>query len=178
MITILEISLVVRMSIMLYVEIRPPSLGSEQVSISLKITANQCSVSNRNRTQRTRESCCGEEGFVPEDKVLNLPVSLRSNSFLWSQALGSDQKQLSERLELASQVRWPGRVRSSDIGREPGVELLLLHVEKSQLRWFGFQDASWAPLIGGYILLGGGLKIDAEYGREIIYFIWSGNASR
>uniref|UniRef100_A0A8C6MJY5 Reverse transcriptase domain-containing protein n=1 Tax=Nothobranchius furzeri TaxID=105023 RepID=A0A8C6MJY5_NOTFU len=40
------------------------------------------------------------------------------------------------------------RVRSSDIREGLGVELLLLRIERSQLRLFG-QDASWTPPWGG-----------------------------
>lgn len=98
---------VVCMSTMLFGQTRHPYSGI-RTSLNIPKAANQCSISNLMRTHRTSESCCGEEGFVPEYKALNLPVSLRSNPFLWSQALGSDQKQLSERLELVSSVRWLG----------------------------------------------------------------------
>jgi len=35
---------------------------------------------------------CGEEGTEPEGEALDLPVHLHSNPDLWSQALGSDRK--------------------------------------------------------------------------------------
>lgn len=51
-----------------------------------------------------------------------------------------------------------GTVRSSDIQREPGVEPLLLDVERSRLKWFGHLitlplgcvplDVFWACLFG------------------------------
>ena len=69
------------------------------------------------------------------------------------------------------------RVRSSAIRRELRVELLLLRIKKSLLRWFvHLVRASWSPPFGGFpgtsywevVPLSGG----------IIYPFWPGNISR
>ena len=87
---------------------------------------------------------CGDEGAESEGKDLDLPVHLHSNPHLWSWAFGSDRKNeiadtsgQNEFLSLGGWLSLGDRVRSSDIQRELGVEPLLLHVERGQLRWFG-----------------------------------------
>jgi len=59
------------------------------------------------------------------------------------------------------------RVRISDIQRELGVELLLLHVERSQLRWFG--------RFSGHVRLGKDPGADPEPAGG--FWVWPGNAS-
>ncbi len=66
-------------------------------------------------------------------RVLSLPAGLCSNPHLWSWALGSDRNN-----EIANTSGWNEfPPQGSVLEGELGVELLLLHVERSQLRWDG-----------------------------------------
>jgi len=69
------------------------------------------------------------------------------------------------------------RVRSSVTGRELGVESLLLHVERSQLRWFWHPNRM--PLVhlrsSRHNPTGRRLPADPEHAGEIIFLIWPRN---
>ncbi len=76
----------------------------------------------------------GEERAEPEGKAFSLPVDLRPNPHLWSQALDSDLKnEITDTSDTkVSSTGWLSP-RSSDIRREFGVEPLLLRVERSSV---------------------------------------------
>lgn len=85
---------------------------------------------------------CGEEGAEPEYRDLNFPVHLHSKWPRWVSFTG-----------------WPGSAleigkgaRTS--GEELSVEPLLLHAERSQLRWYGIWFGMWSECLLG--LSGGG----------------------
>lgn len=76
-------------------------------------------------------------------RTFGLPVYQCSNPNIWSQALGTDEKNkiTNKWVKWVSSIGWlsfRGRVRrSSDIQNGVRAKLLLLSVEKSQLRCFG-----------------------------------------
>jgi len=70
------------------------------------------------------------------------------------------------------------RVRSSDIRRELGVEPLLIHVKRSQLRWFGHLiRMPPGRLLEVFRARLTGRRPWGRTARGIIYLIWPGNAS-
>ena len=87
---------------------------------------------------------CAKKRAEQEGKVVDLPVNFRFYPRLWSEGwVMTEITRLHVQLdEMGLHRRVAGlslrdRVRSSVIRKELGVELLLLCVERSQLRWFG-----------------------------------------
>ena len=109
-------------------------------------------------------------------KRVNLQVYLCPNSHLLSWALGSDQKMRSwiQAAEMSCLRRVTGlslrdRGRSLDIQERVRVELQLLHVERSHLRWFRHLVRMPLGCLPGEVFkapLGGGLYISAALGTS------------
>ena len=76
----------------------------------------------------------------PEGKALCLPSNLRSYSHLWVMTESIRSRIQADEISFLRRmagISLRDRVRSSVIRERLGVEPLLLHLERSQLRWFG-----------------------------------------
>ncbi|TWW62808.1 hypothetical protein D4764_04G0014550 [Takifugu flavidus] len=68
------------------------------------------------------------------------------------------------------------RVRSSAIREELGVESLLLHVERSQMRWLGHPLDASLVRCSGHVPPVGGPREDPGHVGETMSLDWSDNA--
>ena len=80
------------------------------------------------------------------------------------------------RKRVECSLRVGNRVRSSVIREGLGVELLLLRIERSQMRWLGHL-IRMPPRCSGHVLLGGDPGEDPGHVGETMSLGWPGNAS-
>lgn len=132
--------------------------------------------------------CFGEERAKHKSKAFGLSVNLPPHRQLWSQALDSDRKnEIADRSDKIT-LLWRvdslclcNRMKSSVIGETFGLEPLLLHIKRRQLRWFW--HVIWMPY--GYLLgvvfpacpAGRRTQGRAGLGGEITSLGWLGNNS-
>ena len=115
---------------------------------------------------------CGEEGAEPEGEAFKLLLHLCSNPHLCSQiwVLTQRMRLWIQAAEMSFLQRGTGlslrdRGRSSTIWKELGVEPLLLHIERSRLRWFIWLGCLLVAFLWSFfrpVQLGEGPRADLE----------------